>query len=75
MCVCVCVCVSVSVPVSVSVSVSVFNFKNCSVQDSLFFAETEETVILHRVLPEVLAQLREEGKMAEDSSYYPWSSK
>nr|KAG5713556.1 hypothetical protein BaRGS_024604 [Batillaria attramentaria] len=43
-------------------------------EDQFFFAEREETVILHSLLPDVISQLRQEGKMSDNLGYYPWSS-
>ncbi|XP_070188285.1 uncharacterized protein [Littorina saxatilis] len=43
-------------------------------EENFFFAETEETHILRKVLPDVFAQLRQEGKLEEEPGYYSWSS-
>ncbi|XP_076449165.1 uncharacterized protein LOC143285645 isoform X2 [Babylonia areolata] len=42
--------------------------------DSHFFAETRETSVLHEVLPGVLKQLQQEGKLPEDPHFFSWSS-
>ncbi|KAL8599655.1 hypothetical protein ACOMHN_053832 [Nucella lapillus] len=43
-------------------------------EDSYFFAETQETAALQEALPEVLDQLRHEGKLPDEPNFFSWSS-